>query len=630
MTIKYYTIGMAGHIDHGKTTLTKALSGIDTDTLKEEKARKITIEPGFAPFSLTKDLHTSIVDVPGHEKLIRQMIAGVAGIDLVLLVIAGDEGVMPQTREHFEILSFLGIEKGIIVVTKSDMIDDEMRLLVEEDILELTNSSVFERFPIHFVDSVSSAGIDQLKSEIINLLKDTPVRSSQGAFRMPIDHIFTVKGQGTVIRGTVYEGEVQEGDELFVQPGNVKVKIRKLQVHKQEVHSARAGQRAAINLSGGSKADWKRGHVLVEPNVYSTTNTIDLVLSTGEGWKGKLKQRSSVKFYSGTSEVMGKLVLFDRNELDVNEDQIYCQVRLDQEVVTKRGDRFILRRPTPEETIGGGEVIDPNGSVYRFGTETIERLRSKHEGTPNERVLQLLNKVGSMTERELKSSSGMDDEVLQHTLDELISEGSVARIQNFLVADSKVKHIKSSIMNKLQNFHSEYSLRQGIPKAEIVQSFQNEVNPKIVNTLLEKWITDSTVSITDHFVHLSHFKPHYPEKWAKRMANVLAALEEAQLEPDDLQNIYNAQQLPEPLYHEFKYFLIKSNEVVLLFDEVMLSRKAFDSAVEHLRINTDSTFSVQDAKAVLHTSRKFLIPILECMDSKGHTMRESNVRKWVQ
>ncbi|MED1865664.1 selenocysteine-specific translation elongation factor [Fictibacillus nanhaiensis] len=629
MTIKYYTIGMAGHIDHGKTTLTKALSGIDTDTLKEEKARKITIEPGFAPFPLTNDLHTSIVDVPGHEKLIRQMIAGVAGIDLVLLVIAGDEGVMPQTREHFEILSFLGIEKGIIVVTKSDLIDDEMRLLVEEDILELTNSSVFEHFPMHFVDSVSSAGIEELKSEITNLLKDTPVKSSQGTFRMPIDHIFTVKGQGTVVRGTVYEGEVQEGDELIVQPGNDKVKIRKLQVHKQDVHAARAGQRAALNLSGGSKADWKRGHVLVEPNVYSTTDTIDLVLSTGEGWKGKLKQRSLVKFYSGTSEVMGKLVLFDRNELDNNEDQIYCQVRLDQEIVTKRGDRFIIRRPSPEETIGGGEVIDPNGSVYRFGTETIERLKSKHEGTPVERVQQLLNKVGSMSERELKRSIGMEEEILQHTLGELLSEGSIEQIQDYLVSDSTVQHIKFNIMNKLQNFHSEYSLRQGIPKAEIVQSFQSEVNPKIVNSLLERCVADSTVTITDQFVHLSHFKPHYPEKWAKRMANVLTILVEAQLEPDDLQNIYNAQQLPEALYHEFKYYLLKTNQVVMLFDEILLSRKAFDSAVENLRIHTDSSFTVQDAKTILHTSRKFLIPILEGMDAEGYTIRESNVRKWV-
>ncbi|MBN3555335.1 selenocysteine-specific translation elongation factor [Fictibacillus nanhaiensis] len=629
MTIKYYTIGMAGHIDHGKTTLTKALSGIDTDTLKEEKARKITIEPGFAPFPLTKELHTSIVDVPGHEKLIRQMIAGVAGIDLVLLVIAGDEGVMPQTREHFEILSFLGIEKGIIVVTKSDMIDDEMRLLVEEDIIELTNSSVFEHFPIHFVDSVSSAGIDELKREMINLLKDTPVKSSQGAFRMPIDHIFSVKGQGTVVRGTVYEGEVQEGDELVVQPGNDKVKVRKLQVHKQDVQAARAGQRAALNLSGGSKGDWKRGHALVEPNVFSTTDTIDLVLSTGKGWQGKIKQRSLIKFYCGTSEVMGKLVLFDRNELENNEDQVYCQVRLEQEIVTKRGDRFILRRPSPEETIGGGEVLDPNGTAYKFGTETIERLKRKHEGTPSERILQLLNKEGSLTELELKRSIGMDEEVFQHTTEELLREGAMEQIQNYLVSVSTIQHIESSITNKLQNFHKEYSLRQGIPKAEIVQSLQSEVNPKIVNTLLEKWIGESTILITDQFVHLSHFTPHYPEKWAKRMTNVLSLLEEGQLEPDDLRNLYNAQQLPEALYQEFKYFLLKTDQVIFLFDEVFLSRKAFDSVVEQLRVHTGSSFTVQEAKAVLHTSRKFLIPILESMDSKGYTMRESTVRKWV-
>ncbi|GGB55390.1 selenocysteine-specific translation elongation factor [Fictibacillus barbaricus] len=629
MTVKYYTIGMAGHIDHGKTTLTKALSGIDTDTLKEEKARKITIEPGFAPFPLTDEIHTSIVDVPGHEKLIRQMIAGVAGIDIVLFVIAADEGVMPQTREHFEILSFLGIDKGIIVVTKSDLIDDEMKLLVEEEILELTKSSAFETFPVHFVDSISMSGIGQLKTVIGSLLQDTQVRSSYGPFRMPIDHIFTVKGHGTVIRGTVYEGEVHEGDDLVIQPGNEKVKIRKMQVHKQDVHQAKAGQRAAINISGGSRTDLKRGHVLLSPDVYSETNTVDIVLSTGNGWSGKLKQRSPVKFYTGTSEVMGKIVFFDRNELEKDIDDIFCQVRLDEEIVTKRGDRFIIRRPSPEETIGGGKVIDPNASTYRFGMKTVDILRSKYEGTPHERVLQTLEKEGSLTESEVARSTGIDDQSLQEVLTELLSTGSIHHIQGLYCADSAVRYLKSELLARLHTFHNDFPLRQGIPKAEIVQMFKAKLPQKAVNGFIEQWEKENDISLTDQFVHLLDFIPRFPEKWEKRMSRVLHLLEDMKLEPDDMLNIFKGQQIPEDLYSDFKYFLIKTKKAVLLFDEVLLSQNVFETAVDCLRRKTNEGFTVQEAKAALDTSRKFLIPILECMDAKGYTVRDSNLRKWV-
>lgn len=620
---------MAGHIDHGKTTLTKALSGVDTDTLKEEKERKITIEPGFAPFPLTDDIHTSIVDVPGHEKFIRQMIAGVAGIDLVLLVVAADEGVMPQTREHFEILSYLGIKTGVIVVTKSNLIDDEMKLLVEEDIAELTKSTVFATFPVHFVDSISMSGIEGLKNEIGDLLKGTQTRSSHGAFRMPIDHIFTVKGQGTVIRGTVYEGEVSEGDELIIEPGKEKVKIRKLQVHKQDVKSAKAGQRAALNLSGGSKKDWKRGHVLLTPHVFSTTDTIDIVLATGNIWDGKIKQRAPVKFYTGTSEVMGKLVLFDRNELENNTDQIFCQVRLEQEIVTKRGDKYIIRRPSPEETIGGGEVIDPNGSIYKFGSNTVELLKSKHDGTPQERVLQSLEEEGSLTQKDLKKLTGLEDQTLYDAIHQLMELHSLREVQGFYIAAKTLQRVQSDLINRLQSFHEDHSLRQGIPKAEVVQYLKANLQQKVVNGLIEQWVESSLISITDQFVHLSDFKPEFPKKWSKRMTQVLTHLEELKLEPDDLLSLFKNQQLPEELYNDFKYYLIKTNKVVILFDEVCLTKSAFESAVEQLKSKTIESFSVQEAKAALDTSRKYLIPILECMDALGYTIRDSNVRKWV-
>ncbi|MCM3717044.1 selenocysteine-specific translation elongation factor [Fictibacillus phosphorivorans] len=629
MTINYYTIGMAGHIDHGKTTLTKALSGVDTDTLKEEKSRKITIEPGFAPFPLTDSIHTSIVDVPGHEKLIRQMIAGVAGIDLVLLVIAGDEGVMPQTREHFEILSFLEIQNGIIVVTKSDLVDDDMKYLIEDDISELIKDSVFQSFNIHFVDSVSMNGIDDLKKAIAAHLANTNTRTSSGPFRLPIDHIFTVKGQGTVIRGTVYEGEVHEGDELDIQPAGEKVKVRKLQVHKQNVQSAMAGQRAAINLSGGSKNDLRRGHVLLTPGVFSVTETVDLVLNTSKEWTSKLKQRTQIKFYTGTAEVMGKLILFDRNELEHTPDQIFCQVRLNEPIVTKRGDRFIIRRPSPEETIGGGAVIDPNGTTYKFGQDTVRMLQEKFEGTPEERVLHTLQKNGSLTLEELVKLTDIEENSLNKIMQELVDQHSIVCLQGYYIDKVTIERSETEIIQKLKAFHDDYPLRQGIPLAEVVQSLKGGLHQKVRRTLIDKLIQTSSIKITDQFLHLPAFESHYPTKWEKRMSQVVKNLEEKKLEPDDLFSIYQEQQLPEDLFSDFKYFLINQDKALVLSDDVLIGKNSFDSAVELLKSKKEQSFTVQEAKSVLHTSRKFLIPILECMDAKGYTERDANLRKWV-
>jgi selenocysteine-specific elongation factor len=629
MAINNYTIGMAGHIDHGKTTLTKALSGIDTDTLKEEKARKITIEPGFAPFPLTDEIHTSIVDVPGHEKLIRQMIAGVAGIDLVLFVIAADEGVMPQTREHFEILSFLGIQNGIIVVTKSDLIDDEMKLLVEEDIEELTENSFFESFPVHFVDSLSMSGINHLKEAIAKKLSHLKARSSHGPFRMPIDHIFIVKGQGTVVRGTVFEGEVREGNELIVEPGNTKVRVRKIQVHKEDAESASAGQRAAVNLSGGSKEDWKRGHVLISPNAFTVTETVDLVLTTGKDWAGKLKQRSFVKFYTGTSEVMGKVIFFDRNELESSTDQVFCQVRLSEPVVTKRGDRFIIRRPSPEKTIGGGEVIDPNGTSYRFGQDTIKMLKEKLEGTPEERIEQTLVREGALHFDVLQRLTGIDEIRLKDLIGKMRDSGIVQMLNGFYVAEELMEQLKEETVLRLKNFHDSHSLRQGIPKAELVQGLKNILPNKVITNFIDYLSGHGFIELTGQFVHLPAFNPVLPAKWEKRMQQVITKIEDMGLEPEDLQTIYKSQQLPEDLYNDFKFYLIKNGFAYMLFDEVLISKSVLLNAVEALKKETNESFTVQEAKTVLNLSRKFLIPILECMDSNGYTLRDTNVRKWV-
>ena len=328
MEKRYFTIGMAGHIDHGKTSLTKALTNVDTDRLKEEKERQISIELGFAPLYEDDEIQISVIDVPGHERFIRQMIAGVAGIDLVVLVVAADEGVMPQTREHLDILKFLGVKNGLVAISKIDRVDEEFIELVKDDILEELTGSVFEGAPFVLVDSLSKKGIDELKDLIIKTLKEQEMRDAKGAFRLPIDQVFTVKGQGTVVRGTVYEGTVEEGQTLKIMPEGLEVKARQIQVHHKQAQKAYAGQRTAINLSGVSKEDLERGDVLVSSEHFIVTKTVDVAIRVVEDLDHMVKQRMPIKLHIGTTEVMGRIVFFDRNELKEENGEILCQLRL--------------------------------------------------------------------------------------------------------------------------------------------------------------------------------------------------------------------------------------------------------------------------------------------------------------
>lgn len=412
MKKRFYTIGMAGHIDHGKTSLTKALTNVDTDRLKEERERQISIELGFAMLYEDDEIQISVIDVPGHERFIRQMIAGVAGIDLVILVVAVDEGVMPQTKEHLDILKFLGLKKGIIAITKIDRVDKDLIELVKEDILATLKETVFEDAPFVLVDSLSNKGIEELKERIITHLKNLEMRDTKGAFRLPIDQVFTVKGQGTVVRGTIYEGTIEEGQMLKIMPKGLDVRARQIQVHHQKKQKAFAGQRAAINLSGVDKESINRGDVLVSSEQFIVTKIIDVSIRIVADLNSQIKQRMPIKLHLGTSEVMGRIVFFDRNEVNGEDGEILCQLRLEKEILTKRGDRFILRRPSPAETIGGGWVIDPKGNKYRFGGKTIEELEKKKEGSPEERLIAVLAEAKSLTLPELIKRTGLKEEII--------------------------------------------------------------------------------------------------------------------------------------------------------------------------------------------------------------------------
>ncbi|MEH7178435.1 selenocysteine-specific translation elongation factor [Neobacillus vireti] len=625
MEKRYFTIGMAGHIDHGKTSLTKALTNVDTDRLKEEKERQISIELGFAPLYEDEDIQISVIDVPGHERFIRQMIAGVAGIDLVVLVVAADEGVMPQTREHLDILKFLGVKTGLVAITKIDRVDEEFIELVKDDILEELTGSVFEGASFVLVDSISKRGIDELKDLVIQTLKEQEMRDAKGAFRLPIDQVFTVKGQGTVVRGTVYEGTVEEGQTLTIMPKGLEVKARQIQVHHKQAPKAYAGQRTAINLSGVSKEDLERGDVLVSSEHFIVTKTVDVAIRVVEDLEHLVKQRMPIKLHIGTTEVMGRIVFFDRNELKEENGEILCQLRLEEEILTKRGDRFILRRPSPQETIGGGWVIDPRGNKYRFGNQTIEELEKKKEGTPKERITAAIFEAKSLTVSELIKHTALDEE----TLNEFLNDGDFVLYNNKeYTLKMLINSIEEDIYDRLQEFHQTHSMKLGLNKAELLQTMQKRFPKSLLEYVVENGIVNGVFNRKEQFVSLSSFVPHVPKSWQKRAENMLTELKKDGLKVRYYKDYFSDSGIPDHLEVDLRRFLEEQELVVHLDEQFAYNGDVFKEAVEKLRKGTGTEFEVGDAKEILDLSRKYMIPFLERLDSKGLTKRVENKRVW--
>ncbi|MDT8860555.1 selenocysteine-specific translation elongation factor [Alkalihalobacillus sp. MEB130] len=619
--MNHYTVGMAGHIDHGKTTLTKALTNIDTDRLKEEKERSISIELGYAPLQLHEDMEVSIIDVPGHERFIRQMIAGVAGIDLVMLVVAADEGIMPQTREHIDILRLLGIQNGLIVVTKTDRIDEEMKEIVELDIRETIEGTFLESSLLFFVDSHSLIGIEELKKGIEMALEGRASRDATGAFRLPIDQVFTIHGQGTVVRGTVYEGIVNEGDILDLLPQRVSVRARQLQVHHQSKKSGRAGQRVAINVGGVSKEDIKRGDVLVATGHYETTETIDVGLTTVSELKFPLKQRGAIKLHIGTAEVYGKIVFFDRNELAEGNDDLVCQIRLDEPIVTRRGDRFILRRPTPMETIGGGTVIDPHGEKYRFGEDTVRKLEQKMDATPLERLYQIVTEKKLISLNEASKEASIDESDLKQWIQD--EKGLVQLGSGELTSEKVIHSLKEAMVNDLKQYHTEFPFREGIKKAELVQHYIHTYPKRLVERVLE----EETI-VRGPFISLSTHIPHPPEQWKKRVEHALDNLKKEGLQVSAVVDHLKSQQIPDTLYEEVIHYFHQQEILFSLDDKLSIHRDPFVAAVKKLRNETEDVFELKQAKESTGLSRKYLVPFLEKLDKLSLTMRQEQERKW--
>lgn len=629
--MKRMVIGTAGHIDHGKTALVKALTGIDTDRLKEEKKRGISIELGFAPFDLPDGQRAAIVDVPGHERFIRHMLAGAFGIDMVLLVIAADEGIMPQTREHLDIIELLGVNKGIIVVSKIDLVDEEWLMLVEDDIRQYMGRTILRDAPVIPVSAVTRQGIPELTREIMGIAAELEEKPVSGQARLPIDRVFTMPGFGTVVTGTLWSGQVRTGDNLELMPVQKPVKIRTLQVHREKVDTALAGQRVAVNLQGVEVADIKRGYWLASPGFLTPSFRVDTHLHLLASGTRTLKNWNRIRFHLGTDEAMGRIVLLDRDEL-IPGEAAYAQIVLEKPVVAYKGDRFVIRYYSPVSTIGGGTIIDPAAPKQkRFREDVLEEMVMKGEGNLYDVLLHELDSNPGVIINldDLAKKSAAEPAQVRDELSQLIEDEKVLELKGYGYISTRVlEQMKAGIVESLGNFHRQYTLRPGYPKEEMRSRHFKKMEGKAFNLILKLWEDNGVLSNRNNQLQLNGFVPRPNDREQKWINHILEAMSRELFAPPALEELKKETQIPEIDFQEIINFLVNSGQLVKINQEIYVSRRALERGKEILQeyFQKEQELNLGTARDLFNTSRKYALPLIEYFDKLRYTRRVGDVR----
>lgn len=613
-------VGTAGHIDHGKTALVKALTGHDTDTLAEEKRRGISINLGFTGFQLPNGRSLGIVDVPGHEKFIKNMLAGATGIDAALIIIAANEGIMPQTREHMDILSYLGIQKYLIVLTKIDLVDEEFKELVIDDIRSFIKGTFLEGTKIVEVDSVSRKGFDGFIRELEILTSDIRERSFTKKPRMNIDRVFSVKGYGTVVTGTLMEGVLKAEDELVVYPQGIPAKVRNLQVHEHNVEFAYAGQRTAINLSNVAVNELKRGNTVATKDGVYVTDRIDVRFAIVKTTKLEMGRFYKLKLYVGAAEEVARFVPITHKKVKAG-DEGYAQILLDHEIAVLKGDRFVLRTISPVTTIGGGVIIDPKASKYKKDPE--ERLKSlqiKDSASSGEMIEEYIKNNPFSTFEQV--AAFLNKDIKEGELKELEEEGSILFIEKQYIHAEYLMHYRFMVEDILNDYHKKNRLRKGIPKAELLEKL-NMSHKKQCETMLKYLAGKEAVRLEQNIVSCYGFEPDLTES-QKRLKDGLAKkiLESGYsfLTASELtENTREKQQVLE--------FMLQGGYMVLPGQYIVgedLYKEAKEKAEQLFLEN--GVLKLPDFRDAIGTSRKFALMLLERFDQDKFTRRQGDDR----
>ena len=620
-------IGTAGHIDHGKTTLIKALSGIETDTTQEEKERGMSINLGFAYFDLPSGKRCGVVDVPGHEKFIKNMLAGVSGINLVLLLVDSREGIMPQTKEHIDILTLLGIENYIIVMTKIDLVEEEYRELVKEDIREFTKGSALENAPIIEVDSISRKGIDVLLDTIDKKTNDIEAKNIEKNARLNVDRSFQVKGFGTVVTGTLTEGSISVGDELVIYPKEVKAKVRNIQVHSQDVDKAYAGQRTAINLSNIKFDDVKRGDTLATAGSLVKTYMLDSEIKLINDDRANLELWDRVRIYVGTVEVMARVVPLGTESIKPGESG-FVQLRLEEEIAVKNYDKFIIRTYSPMVTIGGGVILDASPRKHsRFNEEILEKLKVQLEGNSGDLIQNYLLSHSNyiVSKKDIIKDLQLSEGEAATELDELVTSGNIFETNPGYIHKKKYDEVLEKLKKLLADYHKRYKLKVGIPKVEIISKFK--LSQKEVLELIELFIKNNEVRLEGNLVAEKDFVVNYDKKQLAEKARIEKELLNGGFTPPTIKELTNGVKASVELLDS-----LVDNTIIRLDADLVLHRDVLTKAIEKVNehFKNAEKMTLAEFRDITGSSRKYSMAILEHIDKLGITRRVENYRVLVK
>lgn len=629
--MKHVIIGTAGHVDHGKTCLIKALTGTDTDRLQEEKKRGITIELGFACLDFQDGHRAGIVDVPGHEKFVKNMLAGAGGMDLAMLVVAADEGVMPQTVEHLDILSILGIAGGVVVITKTDLVEPDFLELVVDDVKKLVKGTFLENSPIVPVSASAGTGIEQLKMTLQSLCISLPERKDSGVFRMPIDRIFSLKGFGTIVTGTIWEGSIKKDQELVLYPENEPVRIRNLQVHSCDRQKAYAGERAAVNLPGKKKEEMKRGDILASPGSLYASDLADVKLTLLKHAERSVKSGSRVHIYTGTKELLGKVILADRPELLAGET-CYAQLRLEEKTAVKKGDPFVIRFYSPAVTVGGGRILDPCARKHRKkDPETMRGYGIREKGTPAQQLeLAVREQRGEFrTLKELSIRCGLSLSEIQNQAKRLETEGKVICVKDQIyIHKEEFESYRKKAVEALKLFHKKYPLKEGMGKEELRSRLNTGAPPAADDELIRLMISRNAVKERNGYYSNPGFHVVMEEDTSSMAGEITEFYRNRGFAPPVTES-YLKEHAGSGKYRAVFHSLVNRKILIRLDEQYCIHNEYYRKGQEiflYMEENCGTPVMLGAYRDELGSTRKIAVALLEHYDKTGFTRKTDGGR----
>ena len=629
MNDQYIILGTAGHIDHGKTTLVKALTGIDTDVHKEEKERGITIDIGFAPFTLPDGRRIGVIDVPGHERFIKNMLAGAGGIDLILLVIDANEGIMPQTIEHLHILEMLHVQKGIIVLTKSDTVNPEWLAMVEEEVRGGLAGTFLAEAPLIPVSAVKGTGIAELREEIGRLATEVSPREVTAPLRQPVDRVFSVPGFGTVVTGTIFAGRVAVGDTVEVLPEGLEARVRTIQVHGQSVDSAQAGQRAALNLAGVERADLERGMVIARPGIYKASSLIDTRLHLLPDSPRHLTNRTRIRLYIGASEVLGRVSILDRDEMLPGVDAL-VQIRLEEPIICTAHDRFIVRSYSPMLTIGGGQIIDPHPvrEHRRRRDYVLDVLLQREQGGPEQLILQALADQPGLTLKGIAETIKVTEEVADDLLDGMAQAGQVTAIAGGYVGAEWLSRALDEAEEKIRAHFAKEKYHTTVPKAQVVSQLGKGIKPKLFDAILATEAGQARFELIRDKLAIRGYAVPFTLRDKELLGKIEAAYRGCGFQPPSADDVQKELKALDKTMQGLLHYLKEQGTLHDLGDGMLLHDEALQRAKETIRqrFSESGPYSVADFRDWVGTSRKYAVAILEYLDAQKFSKRVEDKR----